>query len=150
MYIIIIFKSKYLVYTFVLARYLLYNACTIMCTIYTVYQHFAATKTFPTLNPELPQNMNLPHQCQEKFGKHASNKLIFGASVVLPIDANISIFVRVGSSSTRKSWKSPYDPYEGVGATEHPIQIYTLFLFFQYVFFSFFFFTFSFLLFLHF
>ena len=46
-------------------------------------------------------------------------ELTFGPSVVLPIHANIPIFVRMGSSSTSKSWKSPHDP-EGVDATEHP------------------------------
>ena len=43
-------------------------------------------------------------------------QLTFGASVVLLICLNI---VCVGSSSTSKSWKSPYDP-EDVIVTENP------------------------------
>ena len=37
--------------------------------------------------------------------------------MVLPLHANIPIFIRVGSSSTSKSW-SPYDP-KGVGMPEN-------------------------------
>ena len=40
---------------------------------------------------------------------------------VLPMHANIPIFVRVGSSSTSKTWKSQYEP-EGVCAIENPIN----------------------------
>ena len=50
-------------------------------------------------------------------------QLICCASVVLPIHANISIFMCVGSSCASKRLKSPYDP-EGVDATENPINEY--------------------------
>ena len=45
-----------------------------------------------------------------------------GASVILLICVNISLFECVGSSNTSKSWKSQYDPV-GVGATGKPINI---------------------------
>ena len=73
---------------------------------------------FQSLNPSLRGFESRSGQklsCGEVF------QLTCGASVVLHIHANISIFVRVGSSSTTNSLKSPYDP-KGVGATENPIN----------------------------
>ena len=46
---------------------------------------------------------------------------LWSGIMVLTIHANISIFVRIGSSSTSKSLKSPYDP-ESVCLTENPIN----------------------------
>ena len=54
---------------------------------------------------------------------HVGGSPSCGASVILPIHANIPIFVRVGSYSTSKSWKSPYD-LEGDGATENQVNKY--------------------------
>ena len=49
------------------------------------------------------------------------DQLTCDALVVLPIHADIPIFVRVGSSFNSNSCKLPYDP-EGVGATEKTIN----------------------------
>ena len=48
---------------------------------------------------------------------HVGRSSSWPASVVLHKHANILIPVRVGSSTTSKSWKSPYDP-DDVGATK--------------------------------